>query len=246
MKKLIIIFLLSFSPLGFAEQVHVAVAANFTEPMQKIVAAFEKDSGHKVLLTFGATGKIYSQIVNGAPFEVFLSADSKTPEQLQSEGHLIEGSRFTYAIGKLALWSGDEKLIDDQGQVLQRGDFTHLAIANPKNAPYGAAAMEVLGKLGLSKNLASKLVTGESIAQAYQFVHSGNAQLGFVALSQIMIDGNLKSGSVWIIPADKYSQIRQDAGLLTKGENNPAAQALLSYLKSKTALAIILTHGYDL
>lgn len=244
--SLIILCLLNFSSMAIAEQVHVAVAANFTGPMQKIAAAFEMDTGHKALLSFGSTGKLYAQIVNGAPFEVFLSADAKTPERLENEGYLVAQSRFTYAMGKLALWSADDRLIDEQGFVLQQGDFAHLAIANPKNAPYGAAAMEVLEKLGLNDKLSPKLVTGESIAQAFQFIHSGNAQLGFVALSQIMTDGKLNTGSAWLVPEGLYTEIRQEAGLLTIGENNPAARALLDYLKSQTALAIIRSHGYGL
>ncbi|MBE0437794.1 MAG: molybdate ABC transporter substrate-binding protein, partial [Methylomicrobium sp.] len=229
-----------------AEDVYAAVAANFSGPMQKIAAAFEKDTGYKVLLSFGATGKLYAQIVNGAPFEVFLSADAKTPERLENEGYLVAQSRFTYAIGKLALWSADDRLIDEQELVLRQGNFKHLAIANPKNAPYGAAAMEVLEKLGLNDKLSPKLVTGESISQAFQFVHSGNAQLGFVALSQIMTDGKINTGSAWLVPADLYTEIRQDAGLLTIGENNPAARALLNYLKNESALAVIRSHGYGL
>lgn len=250
MKKLTeILIMISFiilSPQATAEDVYAAVAANFTGPMQKIAAAFEKDTGHKVLLSFGATGKLYAQIINGAPFEVFLSADAKTPERLENEGFLVAQSRFTYAVGKLALWSADDRLIDQQELVLRQGDFKYLAIANPKNAPYGAAAMEVLEKLGLNDKLSPKLVTGESISQAFQFIHSGNAQLGFVALSQIMTDGKLNTGSAWLVPADLYTEIRQDAGLLTIGENNPAARALLNYLKSETALAVIRSHGYGL
>ncbi|MBD5801934.1 Molybdate-binding periplasmic protein precursor [Azoarcus sp. Aa7] len=235
--------LLSIFPAKAAE-VSVAVAANFTAPMQRIAAEFERDTGHKVQLAFGATGKFYAQIRNGAPFELFLAADDATPMKLEQEGATVAGSRFTYAIGKLVLWSPKPGLVDGKGEVLKRGAFAHLSIANPKTAPYGAAAMDVLRKLGLADTLAAKLVTGENIAQAHQFVASGNAELGFVALSQVWADGRLTSGSAWLVPGDLHEPIRQDAVILAAGRDKPAARALADYLRGAKAVAIIKSHGY--
>jgi len=228
-----------------ANDVQVAVAANFTAPMQKIAAEFAKDTGHKAVLAFGATGKFYAQIVNGAPFEVLLAADDATPARLETEHRTVPGTRFTYAIGKLALWSAKEGVVDNQGQVLKTGDYAHLAIANPKTAPYGAAAIETLTKLNLLDRVQGKLVQGENIAQAYQFVSTGNAPLGFVALSQVYRDGRFTSGSGWIVPASLHAPIRQDAVILAKGSANPAAKALEGYLKSNKAKEIIRSYGYE-
>lgn len=227
-----------------AGEVQVAVAANFTAPMQRIAAQFEQDTGNKAVLSFGATGKFYAQIRNGAPFEVFLAADEETPAKLEHEGLGVSGTRFTYAVGKLALWSAKGNYVDARGDVLRAGRFAHLAIANPKTAPYGAAAVETLTKLDLYERLKPKLVEGENISQAQQFVSSGNAELGFVALSQVWKDGKLSSGSAWIVPSNLYSSIRQDAVLLKKGDANPAARALETYLKSDKAKAIIRAYGY--
>lgn len=229
-----------------AGEVKVAVAANFTAPMEKIAAEFEKDTGHKAVLSFGSSGKFFAQIQNGAPFEVFLSADDERPAKLEAEGNAVEGSRFTYAIGKLVLWSAKTDYVDDKGEVLKKGDFAHLSIANPKAAPYGAAAIETLEKLGLKDKLGDKIVQGDSISQAYQFVSSGNAELGFVALSQVYADGKLKAGSGWIVPADLYSPIRQDAVILSKGQDNPAAAELVKYLKGAKAAEVIKAYGYAL
>lgn len=228
-----------------AAEVQVAVAANFTAPMQNIAAEFEKDTGHKALLSFGATGKLYAQIKNGAPFQVFLAADDKTPAKLETEGDALPGSQFTYAIGKLVLWSAKPGYVDSQGKVLKKNEFKHLAIANPKTAPYGAAAVTALTKLGMIDALQPKFVTGENITQTYQFVATGNAELGFVALSQVMIDGNLTGGSAWIVPANLHQPIRQDAVILAQGKDQPAAKALVEYLKGEKAAAIIKSYGYD-
>lgn len=227
-----------------AEEVQVAVAANFTAPMQVIAADFEKDTGHKALLAFGATGKFYAQIKNGAPFDVLLAADDETPARLEKENAAIAGSRFTYAIGTLVLWSAKPGYVDGQGEVLRKGDFAHLAIANPKLAPYGQAATEVMAALKVSETLAPKLVQGENIAQTFQFVSTGNAELGFVALSQVMKDGKVSEGSAWIVPANLHQSIRQDAVLLTPGRDNPAAAALLRYLQGEKARAVIHSFGY--
>lgn len=232
--------------LVHAEEVSVAVAANFTAPMQKIAAEFEKDTGHKVTLAFGATGKFYAQITNGAPFEVFLSADDETPKKLENEAYAVKGSRFTYAIGKLVLWSATTGYVDSEGIVLTKGEFKHIALANPKTAPYGTAAVETLKQLGLTDKVQAKMVQGENIAQTHQFVSTGNAELGFVALSQVFKDGTLTSGSAWIVPSKYYSTIRQDAVILNKGKNNAGAVALMGYLKGEKAKVIIRSFGYEL
>ncbi|WP_322402565.1 molybdate ABC transporter substrate-binding protein [Massilia luteola] len=229
-----------------ADDVQVAVAANFTAPMQKIAAAFEKDTGHKAVLAFGATGKFYAQIVNGAPFEVLLAADDATPAKLEAEHRTVPGTRFTYATGKLVLWSAQDGYVDDKGQVLQTGHYAHLAIANPRTAPYGAAAVETLTRLNLYDRVRGKLVQGENIAQTHQFVSTGNAPLGFVALSQVYRDGRFTSGSGWIVPANLHAPIRQDVVILARGGANPAARALEDYLKSNKARDIIRSYGYAL
>jgi len=229
-----------------AGEVQVAVAANFTAPMQKIAAEFEKDTGHKARLAYGSTGKFYAQVRNGAPFGVLLAADDDTPARLEKEGRAVRGTRFTYAIGRLVLWSARAGYVDAGGEVLKAGGFRHLAIANPKTAPYGAAAVEVLKKFGLSDALGPKLVQGENIAQAHQFVSTGNAQLGFVALSQVARDGRIASGSGWIVPAHLHAPIRQDALVLAQGKGNPAAAALVDYLKTDKARGIIRSYGYAL
>lgn len=229
-----------------AAEVHVAVAANFTKPMEVIVAEFEKNTGHKVVLAFGTVGKFYSQIKNGAPFEVLVSADDETPIRLERDGFALAETRFTYAIGKLVLYSLDPGLVDGKGNVLKQARFRHLAVANPKLAVYGAAAVEAMNKLGVYNALEQKIVLGENITQTYQFVASGNADLGFVALSQIYRDEKFSPGSYWIVPTDLYPTIRQDAVLLKKGEMNPAASALLDYLRSEPAKAVIRAFGYTI
>lgn len=227
-----------------ANSVHVAVASNFAGALGEIARGFEQETGHQLVITSGATGKFYAQIKAGAPFEVFLSADTGTPEKLEAEGLTVRGSRFTYAIGRLVLWSPKPNYVDREGRILKVGNFDHLSLANPKTAPYGAAAMQILSKYGLEGTLAPKLVQGENISQAHQFVVSGNAQLGFVALSQVFRNGQLTSGSAWFIPEGEYSPIRQDVVLLKTGESNPAAKALLTYLKSPFALEVIASLGY--
>ena len=234
-----------------AEEVTVAVAANFTAPMQKIAQAFEQDTGHKVLLSFGATGKFYAQIKNGAPFAVLLSADDETPARLEKEGVAIAGTRFTYAVGRLALWSKNPSLVDDNGQVLlsnntDKNNFKKLAIADPKLAPYGAAAIEVIERTGVIEKVRSKLVQGDSIGQAFQFVMTENAELGFVALSQISIDGRIAQGSAWVVPQNLYTPLKQDAVLLPFGKHNSAALALMKYMRTERAQTIIRSYGYSL
>lgn len=233
------------APSTFAEQVYVAVAANFSAPVQTIAQAFEQDTGHKVSASYGATGQFYTQIKNGAPFEVFLAADDVRPARLEAEGDTVPGSRFTYAVGTLALWSLKEGYVDDQGDVLKKNEFRYLSIANPKAAPYGLAATQVMQKLGLTQTLQPKIVEGQSIAQALQFVDSGNAELGFVALSQVYKDGKLNKGSAWLVPNELHEPIKQDAVILNKGKDNPAAVAFANYLKSPKALDIIKSYGYQ-
>ena len=239
---------LTFSSLHAAQaaDVQVAVAANFTAPMQEIAALFAKETGHKADLSFGSTGKFYAQISNGAPFEVFLSADDKTAARLVSDGRAVGTTLMPYALGSLVLWSPTEGMVDGQGKVLATGTFAHLAGANPKLAPYGVAAMQALHKLGLADKLQSKIVMGENIGQTYQFVHTGNAQLGFVALSQVMKDGEISKGSAWRVPAEMHAPIRQDAVVLVRGKDNPAAAALMQYLKSDAARAVIQSYGYGI
>ncbi|MBK4988523.1 molybdate ABC transporter substrate-binding protein [Pseudomonas sp. S36] len=231
---------------AWADEVQVAVAANFTAPIQAIAQDFEKDTGHKLVAAYGATGQFYAQIKNGAPFEVFLSADDSTPAKLEEEKAIVPGSRFTYAIGTLALWSAQPGYVDAKGDVLQKNQFKHLSIANPKTAPYGLAATQVLAKLNLTEATKPKLVEGQNITQAFQFVSTGNAELGFVALSQIYKDGKVQSGSAWIVPASMHDPIRQDAVILEKGKDNPAAKALVDYLKGPKAAAVIKSYGYEI
>ncbi len=235
---------------AFAGEVQVAVAANFSAPMQKIAAAFEKDTGHKAVLSFGATGKFYAQIRHGAPFAVLLAADDETPARLVKDGLGMAGSTFTYAVGQLVLWSAQPGVVDAQGAVLgdmATGKLTgKVAVADPKLAPYGAAALQVMNKRGLVNALRPHFVTGENIGQTFQFVKTGNAALGFVALSQVMVDGQIASGSGWVVPAHLHEPIRQDAVLLKPGEANAAANALLQYLRTDGARAVIRAYGYQL
>lgn len=229
-----------------ADQVTVAVAANFSAPMQAIAEAFTQDTGHQLTPAFGSTGQLYAQISHGAPFDLFLAADDSTPAKLEAEGRTVAGSRFTYATGALALWSAQADLVDAKGAVLHSDRFRHLAMANPKTAPYGLAALQVMQGLQLADSLGPKLVEGQSVGQTYQFVASGNAELGFVALSQIYRDGQLSSGSAWQVPGALHDPIRQDAVLLQRGADNPAAVALLRYLQGDRAAAIIRSFGYQL
>ncbi len=239
-------FLFAFHTLTQAETTLIAVAANFTKPMTEIAAEFEKSTGHTAQLSFGSSGKFVSQIENGAPFEIFLSADDKNPIKLQQDDFAIAESRFTYALGKLVLWSNAANYVDEKGTILAKGGFKHLALADPKLAPYGTAAIQVLKNLNVLDTLQPLFVEGENIAQTYQFVSTGNAELGFVALSQVSENGKITSGSAWRVPDNLYSPIRQDAILLKTGEHNPAALALMQFLKSPKATDIIRNYGYEL
>jgi molybdate transport system substrate-binding protein len=227
-----------------ADTVQVAVASNFAQPMARIAAAFQRDTGHQLRISSGSSGKFYAQIASGAPFEVFLSADDEIPQRLEKEGLAVAGSRATYAIGTLVLWSPRPGYVDGKGEVLRGSGFARLAIANPKTAPYGAAAREVLERQGMWQVLQHRLVQGESIAQAYQFVASGNAEMGFVALSQVRNESGETTGSLWLVPQTLYTPIRQDAVLLSKGK--AAAGQFMAYLRSPKAAAIIQSFGYEL
>jgi molybdate transport system substrate-binding protein len=229
-----------------AAEVQVAVAANFTAPMQKIAAEFEKDTGHKAVLAFGSTGRFYSQIKNGAPFQFLLAADDETPARLEKEGHGLPGTRFTYATGRLVLWSAQAGVVDAKGEVLRKGGSGRIALADPKLAPYGAAAVETMTRLGLIAGLQPRFVQGENITQTFQFVSTGNALLGFVALSQVMVDGRIEKGSAWIVPANLHEPIRQDALVLPSGKDNAAVAALADYLRGSKARAIIRSYGYEI
>ena len=227
-----------------ADVVTVAVAANFAGPLARIAEGFTAATGHTLKTSAGSTGKFYSQIVAGAPFDVLLAADDETPKRLIAEGHAVAGSSFTYAIGVLVLWSAQPGVVDDQGAVLADGKFSKLAVANPKLAPYGVAGLQVIQARGLTEAITPKLVTAESIAQAYQFVATGNAELGFVALSQVAVPGKPVVGSYWRVPAHLHGEIRQDAVLLKPGQQRAAAAALLAYLKGPAAKAVVRAYGY--
>ena len=235
---------LAFTTLARADVVQVAVAANFTAPARALAEVFARTTGHEAKLSFGATGAFYTQIKNGAPFDVLLAADNERPARLEKEGDTVPGSRFTYATGQLVLWSAKPGLVDDEGAVLKHGQFGKIAIANPKNAPYGAAAVEAMEKLGLAATLQPKLVTGESIGQTFNFIATGNAELGFVALAQVLEGGKLKSGSMWVVPAQYHAPIIQDAVILNRAASNPAAKAWMELLKTPQSKELIRSYGY--
>jgi molybdate transport system substrate-binding protein len=228
--------------VAVAADTQVAVAANFTEPAKAIATAFKAATGHNAILSFGASGQFYAQIAHGAPFEVFLSADADRPEKAERDGLGVAGTRFTYAVGRLVLYSKTPGLVDAKGAVLKTGRFEKLAIADPVAAPYGSAAMATMTKMGVYNRLKPKLVTGISITQAYQFVETGAAELGFVAWSQVI---NVPGGSRWLVPTSYHAPIDQQAILLRTGEGNPAARAFLAFLKSPTAVAIVRRYGYE-
>ncbi|SNY91669.1 molybdate transport system substrate-binding protein [Cohaesibacter sp. ES.047] len=230
------------APQSEAAETKIAVAANFTSAAKEIAAAFKDETGHDAKLSFGSTGKLFAQIVNGAPFTVFLAADQARPIKAEQEGAAVAGSRFTYATGRIVLFSQDAELVDGEGAVLQSPDrFDRLAIANPATAPYGAAAMEVIEALAVPVATQDKIVRGDSISQTHQFVASGNAQLGFLALSQVI---NLDQGSQWVVPTALYTPIRQDAVLLKTGADDEAAKAFMIFLKGDRAKDIIRSFGY--
>ncbi|MGH8476373.1 MAG: molybdate ABC transporter substrate-binding protein [Methylococcales bacterium] len=225
-----------------ADEISLAVASNFTHAIKAIAARFEADTAHKVTLIFGSTGKHYAQIKNGAPFDVFFSADVERPKLLEGEGLASPGSRFTYAVGKIVLWSAQQGYVDPEGKVLQQQSFHHLAIANPKLAPYGKAAQEVLQAYDAWDALQDRIVLGENIEQAFQFVASGNAELGFVPYSQIVRPGHPIAGSFWEVPQSLYAPIEQQAVLLKDSE---AARDFLSFVRTNESRTIIQGFGYS-
>lgn len=228
-----------------AAELTVAVAANFAPVMPPLTRAFEKASGHRIKAATGATGQFYAQIVNGAPYAVLLAADAQTPAKLEESGHAVPHTRFTYAVGRLVLWSRTTDRVDPKGAILKTGAFTHIAVANPKLAPYGAAAEQVMLALGVHEALQQKRVEGANITQTFQFVMSGAAQLGFVALSQIIDEnGAISGGSAWVVPEHLHAPIRQEAVLLKAGEQQPAARSFLDFLRTPEAQRIIQQHGY--
>ena len=228
-----------------ADRVTVAVAANFTDVARELQPLFKKTTGHDAVISYGSTGKLFSQIEHGAPFEVFLAADTRRPMKAEKDGLAVPGSHFTYALGKLVLWSATPGLFEDAKTYLAAAKFNRLAIANPKTAPYGLAAEQVLKHMDVYPQVVGKLVRGDSIAQTFQFVATSNAQLGFVAYSQVKAWKN-KQGSEWVVPDDHYAPIAQAAVLLKKGEANPAARAFVKFLRSDTARQVILDYGYGL
>jgi len=233
-----------YASFSWSEELSLGVASNFAAPMQIIERAFEAQTGHDMRVSYGSSGSLYAQIVNGAPFDVFLSADQVTLNALQDAELLVDSSRFTYAVGGLALWSANENLVNDDLDVLAKDDFEHIAIANPEVAPYGQAALDVLVVLGLAEQISSKLVTGENISQTYNFVATGSAELGLVALSQITRDGELTSGCSWVIPRDIYPPILQDAAILSRASEIGVAKEFFDFLRSPEVTQIVRSYGY--
>lgn len=244
--SLLSVLLATMVQVANAGEVNAAVAANFTQPMEQIVKLFQMESGHTVRVSLGSTGKFYSQIQNGAPFDVLVAADEKVPQRLEKEGLAVEGSRFVYALGKLVLWSAQPGLVDAKGAILRKGNYNKLAIGDPKLASYGTAAKEALEDLGLWSVIQGKLVQGENITQTYQFAATGNAELAFIALSQITRDGRVTEGSWWIVPAHLYNPIKQSAVQLSAAKDKAATQAFLTFLKSEKAKEVIRSFGYEL
>lgn len=235
----------SYSDSVWADSVTVAVAANFSHPIKAIAKEFEHRSGHTVKLSLGASGKIAAQITQGAPFDLFLSADQARPELLIKKGLAVKGSRFTYALGNLVLWSATAGLIDKQGDILKQGGYNKLALANPKFAPYGLAALNTLTQLKLVDQTRAKWVFGENISQTFQFVSTGNADIGFVSMSQVTSNGAITKGSGWIVPKHLYQPIQQDLVLLKKSAAKPAALSFHRFMSSEKARLIINSYGYD-
>jgi len=228
---------------AFAEDIRVAAASNIAVPMQSIAAAFESNTSHKVLLSFGSTGKHYAQIRHGAPFDLFFAADENSPERLASEGLAVPDTLYTYAVGHLVLWSRDKSIVDSEGSILAEGAFERLAMANPKHAPYGRAAREVLESLGTWDALQKQIVRGENVTQAFQFVATGNAEIGLVAYSQIIRPGQEISGSWWLVPDSMYNPIRQQAVLI---HDKPAARRFLEFVAEPEPQRILVDFGYGI
>jgi len=242
---LVILFSLVSAPV-YSGEINVAVASNFAAPMERIVALFQKESGYTVKISLGSSGKLYSQIKSGSPFDLLLSADETIPKRLIQDGQAIGSSRFVYALGKMVLWSPQPGFVDVRGAVLNKGNFTKLAIADPKFSPYGLAAKETLEKLVMWNAMQEKLIKGENVTQTYQLAASENADLAFISLSQVMRDGKIADGSWWLVPSEMHNPIRQSAVMLAGAKDKIAAQAFLDFLKSNKAIAIIRNFGYEL
>lgn len=242
--SLVLMFPLAATP-ALADQVLVAVAANFVPPFREAAMEFEKATGHNVRVASGSSAAFFAQIKNGAPFDVFFSADDERPKLLEDEGLGVKGSRFTYAIGRLVLWSPDLNLVKGE-DTLHSDNFKHLAIANPKTAPYGVSAMQAMQKLGVWERLQSRIVMGENLGQTMGFIESGNAELGFLALSQVKDPKIAGKGSYWDVPNNLHEPIRQDVILLTNGKDNPAAKALMEFIRGPQAKVIVERYGYEL
>lgn len=234
---------LSYTEAALAGDASVAVAANFTAPAKEIATLYKTQTGYTIDLSFGASGQFYTQIANGAPFDIFLSADDERTKKAVQEGYAVPGSEFTYAIGKLVLWSATPGYVDKDGAILKKGSYNHISLASPKAAPYGAAAVETLKALSIYSTIESKIVTGENIGQTYQFILSKNSELGFVAYSQIIAQ---KEGSFWMVPDKFYTPIVQNAVILKHGQNNVVAKGFYKFLKSKAAVEVIRRYGYVL
>ncbi len=243
MKRYLLYVLLLTPCAALPDTIRIAVASNFNEPIKAIAAKYQQQTGHRVILVVGSTGKHFAQIINGAPFEIFFAADRRRPQLLEERGVAISGSRFTYAYGRLILWSSRTNYVDAEGEVLITGEFKRLAIANPKLAPYGKAAQQVLQNKGLWKDMQSRLIRGESIGQTYQFVRTENAELGFVAYSQVLRPNLKSSGSYWVVPQSLYQPIEQQAVLL---KENTIARDFISFVKKQEIKKIIVKFGYDI
>lgn len=236
------ICLLSFS--ATADELLVAAASNFSAPMAELVTRFEAQTDHEVEVAYGSSGRLFAQISNGAPFQIFFSADQDKPERLLASGLAVPGSSFTYATGALVLWSADGNAGFADASILSQDTRLRIAIANPRVAPYGAAAMAAIESLGLSEVVVGRLVQGENIAQTYQFVDSGNAPLGFVAKSQVFRDGRLRQGSAWEVPEDLHAPIRQDAVLLSSAEDCQSCRQFLEFVQQREQQALLAGWGY--
>lgn len=241
---LLSLLILVIGTSAWAGNAQVAVAANFAAPMKRIAQQFTRDTGHTATLVFGATGQLFANIQNGAPFDVLLAADQHTPQALVQSGAAVAQSRFTYATGRLALWSTQPN-VSLSLDTLKRGNFKRLAMASPALAPYGLAAQQTLASLGISDAAQSRIVQGSSVTQAFQFVATGNADIGFVALSQVMTDGRIERGSAWLVPTTLHAPIYQDAVLLQRATGNEAAAALMHYLRSAPAQNTLRSFGYE-
>lgn len=239
----ILIVIVASLPAARADEVRVAVATNFAPVLLQLAERFAAATGHRLLISGGSSGKLYAQIAQGAPFDVLLSADAERPRRLEAQGLAVAGSRFTYARGRLVLWSPKPGVVDEGGQVLRRGQFKRLALANPRIAPYGAAAQDVLQALGMWETLRARIVQGEDIGQSFQFVRTGNAELGFVAWAQVKAQG--ETGSFWLVPETLHRPIEQQAVLLARAGDNEAARVFVDFLRSKSAREIIARAGYS-